>query len=150
MDKKHSNCIIESQREMLSLVSATSSWLERTQFKWDLLVWKSTVFRFGVNTLGNMIKQISADTKLSQLYTNHFVRLTSKTLLGEADLWDCQICHILGHKRSQHAAFATTHYNSWPSRGQLCDCSTLSGARVGEDETELPLQREIQSLNQLN
>ena len=100
----------------------------------------------GVNTLGNMMKQVSKDAKLSQLYTNHCEGAIAITLWGEAGLPDRQICHISGHNDPN----SIRHYYSQPSRWQLRNYSNiLSTAHSGEDETELPQQRQIQPLNQL-
>ena len=38
----------------------------------------------GVNSLGNMMKEISIAANLSQVYTNHCIRATSVTLLERA------------------------------------------------------------------
>ena len=88
---------------------------------------------FGVNTLGNMMKEISTKAKLSKVYTNHCVRATAITLWSQAGLSDRHICHISGHKNPN----SLQHYNSRPSSTQLRKCSdVLSSALQGADQTK--------------
>ena len=53
---------------------------------------------FGVNTLGNMMKEISTAAKLSQIYTNHSVRAISVTLLDRAGIPVHRIMQLSGHR----------------------------------------------------
>ena len=50
------------------------------------------------NLLGKMMSQISADAKLSSVYTNHCVRATSITRMKSAHFEDRKICSVSGHK----------------------------------------------------
>ena len=87
----------------------------------------------GVNTLGNMMKEISTKAKLSKVYTNHCVRATAITLWSQAGLSDRHICHISGHRNPN----SLQHYNSRPSSIQLRYCSdVLSTALQGADQTK--------------
>ena len=52
----------------------------------------------GVNTLGNMMKEISVAAKLSQIYTNHCIRATSVTLLDRAGIPVHRIMQVSGHR----------------------------------------------------
>ncbi len=76
---------------------------------------------FGVNPLGNMIKEISTAAKLSKVYTNHCVWTTAITLWSKAGFSDRHICHISGHRNPN----SLQHYNSRPSSTQLRKCSDV-------------------------
>lgn len=52
----------------------------------------------GVNSLGNMMKEISFAAKLSQTYTNHCIRATSVTLLDRAGIPVHRIMQVSGHR----------------------------------------------------
>ena len=82
----------------------------------------------GVNTLANMMKNISKEAGLSQVYTNHSVRSTAITLLSNAGVPNRHIMAISGHRNEQSLA----HYNTRPSVNQLHKCSeVLSNAFSG-------------------
>ena len=51
-----------------------------------------------VNSLGNMMKEISFAAKLSQTYTNHCIRATSVTLLDRARIPVHRIMQVSGHR----------------------------------------------------
>ena len=72
-----------------------------------------------------MMKTISVGAKLSQLYTNHSVRVSAITLLSDANVPDRHIMFISGHSSEQSIA----HYSSRPSVSQLENVSdTISNA----------------------
>ena len=50
------------------------------------------------NLLGKMMSQISADAKLSAVYTNHCVCATSITRMKSAHFEDRKICSVSGHR----------------------------------------------------
>ena len=75
----------------------------------------------GVNTLGNMMREISTKAMLSKVYTNHCVRATAITLWSEAGLSDRHICQISGQRNPN----SLQHYNSRPSSSQLRKCSDV-------------------------
>ena len=52
----------------------------------------------GINTLENMMKEISVAAKLSQIYTNHGIRATSVTLLDRAGIPVHRIMQVSGHR----------------------------------------------------
>lgn len=82
----------------------------------------------GVNTLGNMMKAISIEAKLSKVYTNHCVRATAITLWSDSGIEDRQICQISGHRNTA----SLQHYNAQPSAQQLRQYSNvLSNALQG-------------------
>ena len=60
-----------------------------------------------VNSLGNVMKEISTKAKLSKVYTNHCVQVTAITLWSGAGLSDRHICHISGHRNPN----SLQHYN---------------------------------------
>lgn len=88
----------------------------------------------GVNTLGSMMKNISKDAKLSQIYTNHCVPATAITLWTEAGLATRHIMMISGHKNEQ----SLKHYNSRPSTSQLKECSNVLSSALGCDQQSEP------------
>ena len=69
----------------------------------------------GINKLGEMMKNISAGAKLSQVYTNHSVRTTGITLLPNRNVADCHIMFVSGHSSEQNKA----QYIARPSGLQL-------------------------------
>ncbi|XP_072018850.1 uncharacterized protein [Amphiura filiformis] len=52
----------------------------------------------GHNTIGNTMKEISLDAKLSQIYTNHSIRATAIRVLNAAGVSDRIICSLSGHR----------------------------------------------------
>ena len=52
----------------------------------------------GVNSLGNMMKEISIAANLSQVHTNHCIRATSVTLLDRAGVPVYRIMQVSGHR----------------------------------------------------
>ena len=51
----------------------------------------------GVNTFGSMMKNISIDADLGELYTNHCIRATSVTILGQSGFETRHIMSLSGH-----------------------------------------------------
>ena len=100
----------------------------------------------GVNTLGNMMREMSAKAMLSRVYTNHCVWATAITLWSEAGLPDRHICHISDHRNAN----SLQHYNSRPSSTQLRKCSdVLSSALQGSNQTTQMLPQHFQPVHQL-
>ena len=54
--------------------------------------------RLGFNSIGGLMKNISKDAKLSQIYTNHCIRATSVTVLANEGHETNDIIAISGHK----------------------------------------------------
>lgn len=52
----------------------------------------------GKNTLAGMMKKISTEAKLSKVYTNHSIRVTSVTVLKEEGMTNSDIQSVTGHK----------------------------------------------------
>lgn len=63
----------------------------------------------GINKLGDMMKDISAEAELSQKYTNHCVRATAITLWSNAGLANRHILAIPGHRNEQSLKSWATH-----------------------------------------
>ena len=101
----------------------------------------------GVNTLGNMMKEISTKAKISKVYTNHCVRATAITLWSQAGLSDLhRTCHISGHRSPN----SLQHYNSRPSSTQLRKCSdVLSSALQGANQAKQKSPRCDEPVSQL-
>ena len=55
----------------------------------------------GVNTLGDMMKQISKRLELSKIFTNHSVRATAITVLSNAGIEARHIAKVSGHRSLQ-------------------------------------------------
>ena len=75
----------------------------------------------GINTLSDMMKNISSAAALSTIYTNHSVRVTAITLWSNAGLTNRHIMAISGHKNEA----SLLPYNSRPSSSQLRQCSDI-------------------------
>ena len=87
----------------------------------------------GINSLASMMKQISKEAHLSQVYTNHCLRATAITVWGNSGLSDVQICHASGHKDPKNLQ----NYHHRPSRRQLRTCSNvLADALAGQDPND--------------
>lgn len=92
----------------------------------------------GVNKLGCMMKEISQEAQLSQLYTNHCVRATAITLWSDAGLSNRHIMAISGHRNEQ----SLKSYNSRPSSMQLQQSSDVL-SRVLTTRDDFSFQSEI-------
>ena len=55
----------------------------------------------GINTLGNLMKEISRDANLSIIYTNHSIRATAVTVLDNCGMEARHIMAVSGHKSEQ-------------------------------------------------
>lgn len=80
----------------------------------------------GVNTLGNMMKEISLAAKLSQIYTNHSVRSTSVTLLDRAGVPVHRIMQVSGHRNESSVRV----YCERQTLQQQQQCSNILAAPV--------------------
>ena len=52
----------------------------------------------GKNTLGDLMKSISREANLSQIYTNHSIRATAVTVLDHSNVEAMHIMRVSGHK----------------------------------------------------
>ena len=59
----------------------------------------------GVNKIGAMMKEISTDAKLSQIYSNHCVRSTTVTVLDAAGIPIHRIMQTSGHRNESSVKF---------------------------------------------
>ena len=59
----------------------------------------------GVNKIGAMMKEISIDAKLSQVYTNHCVRSTTVAALDMAGIPIHRIMQTSGHRNESSVKF---------------------------------------------
>ena len=73
----------------------------------------------GVNSLDTMLKNISQEASLSQLYTTNSVRATAMTVWSNAGIPNRHIMATSGHRNDQSLA----HYNTRQSTSQLRNCS---------------------------
>jgi hypothetical protein len=69
----------------------------------------------GVNTLGQMFKQITTSAKCSSGFTNHSLRATSITAMKRASYWESDIMAISGHKSKE----SLKHYIATPDSSEL-------------------------------
>ena len=63
----------------------------------DQDVWYKPL-KIGKNPLASFMSRVSHSADLSQLYTNHSIRVTGTTLLGRYDFSDKQIMSVSGHR----------------------------------------------------
>jgi hypothetical protein len=94
----------------------------------------------GIHKIDSMMKNISEDAKLSIVYTNHCLRATASTILGNAGVEGRQICSVTGHKNLQ----SLTSYIRQPTleqRKNMCDILHNYGRSVEEDATKAPVVR---------
>jgi hypothetical protein len=74
----------------------------------------------GVHKLESLMKTISKEAKLSEIYTNHCLRATTSTILSDAGIENRKICAVTGHKNET----SLQSYIKQPSlhqRAQMCD-----------------------------
>jgi hypothetical protein len=55
----------------------------------------------GIHKIESMMKAISQEAELSQIYTNHCLRATTSTILAHAGVDTRNICSVTGHKNHQ-------------------------------------------------
>ena len=75
----------------------------------------------GVNTLATLMKKISKDADLCQIYTNHSIRATAATVLSSAGIDSRNICAVTGHKN----VASLTSYITAPTMAQRNEMSTV-------------------------
>ena len=80
----------------------------------------------GVNSLGNMMKEISIAANLSQVYTNHCTRATSVTLLDRAGVPVHHTMQVSGHRNEGSVKV----YCERQTLQQQKQCSEILAARV--------------------
>ncbi len=114
-----------------------SAFYQYPKRKWspDCLIWYENR-PLGVNKLGDMMKDISAEAELSQKYTNHCVRATAITLWSNAGLANRHIMAISGHRNEQ----SLRSYNARPSSAQLQQSSDVLSRALATENSEFQLQ----------
>ena len=91
----------------------------------------------GVNTLGNMMKEISVAAKLSQIYTNHCKRATSVTLLDRAGIPVHRIMQVSGHRNEGSVkVYCERHTLQQPKQ-----CSEILANQIEIASARKPLQQ---------
>jgi len=90
VSKLNPSCMSFYQHPKQGVTNADAVWYEKRPL--------------GINKLGEMMKNISAGAKLSQIYTNHSVRTTGITLLPSTNVPDCHIMFVSGHSTRQNKA----------------------------------------------
>ena len=92
----------------------------------------------GVNTLGNMMKEISSKAKLSKVYTNHCVRATAVTLCSEVGLVGSPHLSYFGPQNPEQSTtvYSSLQHNSRPSSTRLRKCSDVLSSALQENELQ--------------
>ena len=90
----------------------------------------------GVNTIANMMKTISKEAKLSQVYTNHCLRATTATVLANAGVSSRDICAVTGHHNEGSLKSYITA-TSFQKRNEMCGMLHTYGKQY-----DRPLQSE--------
>ena len=99
-DEKTKNCPVYLLKKLIQVLNPGEEALfHRSKRKFCLNdeIWFDRA-PLSVNSLGNMMKEISIATKLSQTYTNHCIRATSVTLLDGAGIPVHRIMQVSGHR----------------------------------------------------
>ena len=97
----------------------------------------------GVNSLGNMMKEISIAANLSQVYTNHCIRATSVTLLDRAGVPVHRIMRVSGHRNEESVQV----YCQRQTLQQQKQCSEILVAPVASTALATKLTEEIEHSN---
>ena len=100
----------------------------------------------GVNSLGNMMKEISTAAKLSQVYTNHCIRATSVTLLDRAGIPVHRIMQVSGHRNEGSVKV----YCERQTLQQQKQCSEILAAPVATNPTTSLATQQVQQIEQRN
>jgi integrase len=88
----------------------------------------------GKNTLGTMLKTISTNAGLSQIYTNHCTRKTTAVNLKKSGFSLEEIAHITGHKNLQ----SLKSYLDGPDQNQLEKYSNALHKNVNSNDPAPP------------
>ena len=72
-------------------------WQQAKDTVQDCDIWYKPL-KIGKNPLAGFMSRISHDADLSQVYTNHLIRVTGTTLLGRYNFSDKQIMAVSGHR----------------------------------------------------
>lgn len=88
----------------------------------------------GINKLSSMMKSISEQAGLSQIYTNHSVRATVITSLSDANIPTRQIMNVSGHVSEE----SLRSYSRRPTEDQLKRCSVVLSSGLEEENIAVP------------
>ena len=84
-------------------------------------------------SLGKMMSKISAESQLSDRYTNHCLRATTVTALSHAGFVSKDICSVTGHK----SEVSLKHYCQEPSDKQKAKMSSRLHSYMKEIDSSL-------------
>ena len=79
----------------------------------------------GVNTIGELMKNISTRLNLSKIYTNHCIHATCKSLLASHGIEARQIMRVSGHK-GESSLRSNDHDNSVEQQRKIADILSSS------------------------
>lgn len=122
-EQGHTKCPIDLYNKYLSKLDPNSPFLWQLPRNKGNIVNDSNPWYYrkaGKNTIANYMKKISAKCNLSRTYTNHSVRSTSCTLLGESHS-DIDIQSISGHR----SLSGLSHYKRIDNRAKINMSQTL-------------------------
>lgn len=86
--------------------------------------------KVGINKISNFMKDLSAAGKLSKMYTNHAVRATAISILGET-FEDTDVVAVSGHKQLS----SLTTYKRTSDEKKIQMSATIHGAMMGSSTT---------------
>ena len=89
--------------------------------------------KLGKNTVGNLMKKISKEANLSQIYTNHCLRASTATILARAGLQNNEIAQVTGHKN----VASLDHYINAPTIQKKAEYSSILHNKCGHEENPL-------------
>jgi hypothetical protein len=139
----HTNCPVGIVRLYLSHLHPKNEYLwqrPRNVYSDDDVVWFCDS-KIGVNKLRSFLPEISAYLKLSKRYTNHSLRATSITLLGE-HFEDTDVQCVSGHKStSSLSIYKRTSLGKRQSMSHHLDLSMNAQTLNCSDATEVEGQR---------
>ena len=95
------------------------------------------------------MSDVSRECKLSQIYTNHSIRVTGCTVLTRCDFPSCDIMSVSGHKSVQSLAiYQKTKHNMKVQMGKaLFDSLTVPEEEmIQRKKQELPSPQQLKSL----
>jgi len=120
------DCPVDYLKQLLSVLNPEEEALfqrPKRNFSPTDKVWYDKA-PIGVNTLGNMMKNISTDAHLNTIYTNHSVRSTSVTMLDRAGIPVHRIMQVSGHRNEASVRV----YSERQTMAQQKQCSDILAA----------------------
>lgn len=89
----------------------------------------------GIHKLESMMKSISKDAQLSEVYTNHCLRATTSTILSHAGVEARNICSVTGH-RNHSSLESYIREPSLKQRADMCDLLHSYGRENNTNNTK--------------